>query len=48
MKRFHSSLLMVTKDNESVNGILPLSKNYVGILDKNPYNFDFCIVPDFL
>ena len=41
MKRFHSSLLMATKNNESVNGFLPLSKNYVGIFDKNPYNFEF-------
>ena len=41
MKRFHSSLLMATKDNESVNGFLPLSKYYVGILNKNPYNFEF-------
>ena len=41
MKRFHSTLLMVTKDNKSVNGFLPLSKNYVAILEKNPYNFEF-------
>ena len=41
MKWFHSSLLMATKDNESVNSFLPSSKKYVGILDKNPYNFEF-------
>ena len=32
---------MATKGNESVNGFLPLSKNYVGLLEKNPYVFEF-------
>ena len=41
MKRFHASLRMATKDNDSVNGFLPLFKNCVGLLEKNPYDFEF-------
>ena len=43
MKRFQSSLRMATKDNESVKGFLPLSQNYVGILEENLCNFE---IPD--
>lgn len=41
LKRFLDSLGMATKDKEAVNPFLPVSKNYVDIMDKNALNFPF-------
>ena len=41
MRRFLNSQFMAMKDNDSVNGFLPLSKNYVGLFEKNLCDFDF-------
>ena len=38
MKRFLDTLYMATKDNETINRFLPLSKNYVGKFE-DPHEF---------